>query len=625
MRPLIYRLRNRTAALVHDLMMVPLAWFGALWLRFNLETIPHAYWQRALLLLPLVLAIHGVAFLYFGLYRGVWRFASMPDFVRILKAVTAALVGCLLLVLMTTEMRYVPRSAFVLHGLLLLAMLCLPRFFYRWLKDYRRYFGTGERVLIVGAGQAGEMLVRDLLRDTDGGYWPIGFVDDDSRKKGTEVRGVRVLGHCQDIARLVVRHRIDRVLIAIPSASAAQLRRIVAFCENSERPFRTLPRWHDLLADHAILHELREVSIEDLLGREPVELDWNVIGRAVRGRTVLVSGGGGSIGSELCRQVAALEPAQLIIIERSEFNLYQIDLELRERFPALVLHARLMDVCDQAAVNKVFAEFQPDTVYHAAAYKHVPLLEVQAREAIRNNLFGTINMAGAADRLGCGTFVLISTDKAVNPANLMGVSKQLAEIYCQNFNRRSSTRFVIVRFGNVLGSAGSVVPLFRRQIENGGPVTVTHPDVSRYFMTIPEASQLILQAGAVGEGGEIYVLDMGEAVNIRYLAEQMILLSGKQPGTDIQIVFTGLRPGEKLQEELFHASEDLVDTGYPKLRLAQQRKVDWAVFSRAVDVLGEAISVYDEPRVRAVALRLVRDMDDETPVEVARLGRIVGG
>jgi len=310
---------------------------------------------------------------------------------------------------------------------------------------------------------------------------------------------------------------------------------------------------------------------------------------------VLISGGGGSIGSELCRQIVRLAPAVLIILEHSEFNLYEIDRELRARFPALTLHSHLCDVCDAPAVSYWVRLYRPEVIFHAAAYKHVPLLEQQAREAIRNNLFGTINMARVADRYDCQTFVLISTDKAVNPGNVMGASKLLAEMYCQNLNYRSATHFVIVRFGNVMDSAGSVIPLFRQQIKQGGPVTVTHPNVSRYFMTIPEASQLIMQAGAVGQGGEIYVLDMGTPIKIRYLAEQMILLSGKIPCKEIAIEYIGLRPGEKLHENLFHEEEEFKPTPYSKLLLAQHRQlVDWSRFSTTLDLLREACDRYDE-------------------------------
>ena len=617
MKMLLYRLRHRTAALTHDLLMVPVAWFGGLWLRFNLETIPEPFWRRALALLPLILLVHAVMFLYFGLYRGVWRFASMPDFARIGKAVLAAVTVSGGLVFMITGMVEVPRSLFLLHGLLLLFLLGTPRFGYRWLKDHRLFYRKGARVLIVGAGKAGEMIARELVQDPEGKYQPVAFIDDDPRKRGTEVRGIRVVADCRRIPEVVSRYDIDLIFIAVPSANTRTMRRIVTYCEAGGKPFRTLPRLHDLLSGQAILQELREVSIEDLLGREQVSLDWETIRGGVQGRRVLVSGGGGSIGSELCRQVAGLQPASLVILEQSEFNLYQIDRELRERFPGLTLHARLGDVAEEASVNHVLAWHQPEVIFHAAAYKHVPLLEYQPRAAIRNNLFGTITLAQAAERHGCRTFVLISTDKAVKPKNIMGASKLLAEIYCQDAGRRSATRFVTVRFGNVLGSTGSVVPLFRQQIEAGGPVTVTHPEVERYFMTIPEASQLILQAGAVGQGREVFVLDMGEPVNIRELAEQMILLSGKIPGEDIPIEYIGLLPGEKLSEELFAADEKLLRTHYPKLLQAQSREVDEVQFHKALEELRQACAAYDDNRLRILIWDLVRELSPPAPQTTA--------
>ncbi|MDX1655052.1 MAG: nucleoside-diphosphate sugar epimerase/dehydratase [Candidatus Competibacteraceae bacterium] len=615
MKTLFYRLRNRTAAFIHDLLMIPIAWFGALWLRFNLEAIPEPFVLKALSLLPLLMFVHAVMFFSFGLYRGVWRFASMPDFVRIFKAVTAAVLLCTLVIVLFGGFEATPRSWLVIHGLLLLILLGTPRFCYRWIKEHQLYYQPGARILIVGAGRAGEIMVRDLLRDPKREYQPVAFVDDDIRKIGTEVQGVRVVGRCERIPQVVVRYRIDMIFIAIPTASSAAMQRIVEYCEDSGRMFRTLPRWQDLLFGDTVLQKLRNVSIEDLLGREQVALEWGPISQALTGKTVMVSGGGGSIGSELCRQIARLQPARLVLLERGEFNLYQIDMELRSRFPGLVLHCCLGDVCDEVLVNHLMQRYRPDVVFHAAAYKHVPLLEFQVREAVRNNLLGTTNLADAADRHGCQVFVLISTDKAVNPTNIMGASKRLAEIYCQNFNlkRFSATRFVTVRFGNVLDSAGSVVPLFRRQIEAGGPVTVTHPEVMRYFMTIPEASQLIMQAGAVGQGGNIFVLDMGKPININYLAEQMILLSGKQPGRDILIEFTGLRPGEKLYEELFHEAENLLPTPYPKLLLAQHRRVDWARFVETLEFLRRACDRYDEPRILEMVKLLVPELQQTVP------------
>jgi FlaA1/EpsC-like NDP-sugar epimerase len=599
------KLRSRGGAFTHDLLMIPIAWLGAYWLRFNLETIPESYLLQAIAMLPVVMLVHVSVFLYFGLYRGVWRFASVPDLLRIAKAVVVGMAISAVAIFMFTRMVYVPRSVFPLSALLLMFLLGGPRFLYRWFKDRKFYDLAGKKALIVGAGQAGEMLVRDLLRHRQGQYRPVAFIDDDLRKHGREIHGVRVAGAIENIPRLVKKLNIDVVLIAVPSATSPQMRRIVDLCEPCGIPFRTLPRLEDLVSGQASIKEIRDVSIEDLLGRETVKLDWSSITNGLRDTTVLVTGGGGSIGSELCRQIAGLQPARLIVFERSEFNLYTIDLELRRTFPELNLSTVLGDVCDSAGVNRLLKANRPDVIFHAAAYKHVPILEGQLREAVQNNVLGTWTVASLAGQHGCQAFVLISTDKAVNPANIMGASKRAAEICCQYFHGASSTRYLVVRFGNVLGSAGSVIPLFQQQIARGGPVTVTDPEVTRYFMTTAEAAQLILQSSVIGKGGEIFVLDMGEPVKISYLARQLILLSGKKPDDDIEIVYTGLRPGEKHYEELFHDEEAMVDTGHPKILLARSRTVEKEIVERAVSTLRQAIIDADDMKMKEILQALV--------------------
>lgn len=594
------------SALVHDLVMVPVAWVVAYFLRFNLEPIPDLYLSQAVNVLPAVIVIQGATFWYFGLYRGVWRFASIPDFIRIFKAIIVGVSLIAVAIFLFTRMQWVPRSVFPLYAVMLALLLGGPRLLYRWMKERQLYAKTEGKALVVGAGRAGEMLVRDILRDQNYGYQPIGFIDDASRKLGMDIHGVRVLGNCDEISDICSRYGVDLVLIAVPSASSKEMRRIVKHCADAGVPMRTLPRYQDLVAGRSVISELREIFIEDLLGREPVSLNWNQIMGSVRAKTILVTGGGGSIGSELCRQVARLEPASLVIYDNSEFNLYKIERELVNMFPALRLHVELGDVCDVAAVTRLFATHRPQIVFHAAAYKHVPMLESRAREAVRNNVLGTRNVAVAAKNHQCDGFVQISTDKAVNPTNVMGASKRVAEIFCQSMNQQDvTTRFITVRFGNVLDSAGSVVPLFRQQIAAGGPVTVTHPEIRRYFMTIPEACQLILEAAAVGRGGEVYVLDMGEPIKIKYLAEQMIRLAGKLPNSDVEISYTGLRPGEKLFEELFHSGETLVQTPHEKLLLARSRDVDWVDFESAMVELETACQDYDESAVRAQLDKLV--------------------
>ncbi|MDA8390125.1 MAG: nucleoside-diphosphate sugar epimerase/dehydratase [Gammaproteobacteria bacterium] len=584
--------------------MIPLAWFGAYWLRFNLDSVPPLFMDQAVRNLPLVWAVQGLVFWNTGLYRGIWRFASVPDLRRIATAVVAGTAGSALAIFLVMRLAHAPRSVFVLDGLLLVVFLGAPRFLYRAFKDRSLYRDGDKRALIVGAGRAGEMLARDLLRDTDIGYRPVAFVDDD-RRRGEEIHGLPVVGSCQDIPAVVNRFQIDILFIAVTESKGSVMRRLIELCESSNRPFRILPDLRNVVDGQVSIRELREVNIEDLLGREPVMLEWQQIDQSVRGKVVVVTGAGGSIGSELCRQIARLAPRTLVLFERGEYNLYAIELELRQRHPDLHIVPALGDVGDAHVVDRTFTAHRPDIVFHAAAYKHVPLLEGQGRAAVRNNVFGTMVLVDAADRHGCGTFLLISTDKAVNPSNIMGATKRAAEIVCQERQMRSKTRFLTVRFGNVLGSAGSVIPLFRQQIAAGGPVTVTHPEITRYFMTIPEACTLILQASVIGGGGEIFVLDMGEPIRIRYLAEQLILLSGKRPDEDIDIVYTGLRPGEKLYEELFYADEQLLPTRHPKIRLAQAGSVDAASFEAQLAVLSARCEEGPDEGIREDLLALI--------------------
>ncbi len=605
-----FRFRQTVWVFIHDLSMVPIAWLGAVWLRFNLEQIPNYFLESSLLALGPMVFAQGALNWWFNMYRGVWRFASLPDLYRILKAVASGVIVAVVLSFLAKQTLLVPRSVPVLYGILLLLLLAGPRTLYRWLKDTRLVSLNAQRVLVVGAGQAGEMLVRDLLRGKQGGYFPVGLVDDRRRRQSQDLHGVPILGGTSLIPELVDRHAVDLIILAIPSVSGRQRRRIVERCERADVPLRTVPDLMSLLSGHFEVNQLREVSIDDLLGRETVELDWPLVRHGLSGKKVLVTGGGGSIGSELCRQLSRLELESLTLFESNEFNLYKIDGELRPELGER-LTCTLGDVRDPVAVAGVFKDAGPDIVFHAAAYKHVPMLEDNVRQAAVNNVFGTINLAKAADDFGCHTFVLISTDKAVNPTNVMGTTKRVAEIYCQNLNRRSKTRFVTVRFGNVLGSAGSVVPLFTEQIKRGGPVTVTHRAMTRYFMTIPEASQLILQASVMGSGGEIFVLDMGDPVKISYMAEQMIRLAGKTPGEDIEIAYTGLRPGEKLVEELFHDSERLEPTGHDKVLLARHRIVKWDELTTVLVRMKHDCDELDTLGLLATLRELVPEFQDE--------------
>ncbi|NCC38675.1 MAG: polysaccharide biosynthesis protein [Gammaproteobacteria bacterium] len=605
MSPLLERLRSRTAALAHDLLMIPVAWLLAYWLRFNLGQIPPEFIAGALQSMPWVMLIQGGVFWLFGLYRGVWRFASLPDLVRIVQAVLTGTACVVVALFILNRIESVPRSVPVLFLGLQVILLAGPRLLYRWIKDHRLSLPAGQRVLIVGAGRAGEMLVRDMLRDASRAYFPAGFVDDKPRRQGAEVHGVPILGPTEALPEIVERHAVDLVLLAVPSATAKEMRRLVELCERAGRPFRTVPELRALMRGQVQIGQLRPVSIEDLLGRDPIDLHWPEIRGGLSGRVVMVTGAGGSIGSELVRQLAATAPARLILVDNGELNLYRIEMELSEHQPGLAFGRYLLDVTDAAGIAAVFAAERPEIVFHAAAYKHVPMLEDQMRAAIRNNVMGTRVVAQAAVRWHSERFVLISTDKAVHPANVMGATKRIAETVCRALDQDSGCRFITVRFGNVLGSAGSVVPLFTRQIERGGPVTVTHPQIERFFMTIPEACQLIMQAAVIGEGGEIFVLDMGEPVKIRYLAEQMIRLSGHEPDEDIPIHYIGLRPGEKLFEELFYDSENLIATRHPKIRIAREREdVTATPLWASIESLEQAAAT-GQPEAMLVALRRI--------------------
>lgn len=583
--------KTRLVIFFHDVCMIPIAWALAYWLRFNLGKISQPFIDQAIRVLPVIILVQAIFYWLFGLYRGVWRFASLPDLIRICKVVIVSICASCLILFLNAQLSSIPRSIFPLYGLLLVVLLVGSRVCYRWLKDYaeiNRKHSNVQRLLIVGAGQAGESIVRDLQRHANCDYQVIGFVDDRSNKSGQEIHGVRVLGKVRDIPELVKQHQIDLIIIAIPSAGSAQMRRIVNYCEISTVPFRTLPSIQDLASGNIKIDAWRTVSLEDLLGRDAVSLDWENIRSSVQNNVILVSGGGGSIGAELCRQIARLSPRKLIVIEQNEFNLYTLTLELTQAFPELEFSGHLLDVTDRAGVEQIMQQQHIDIVFHAAAYKHVPMLENQIRVAIHNNILGTQVLAEISATTNVKKFVLISTDKAVNPTNVMGATKRAAEIFCQNYGLHCKTQFITVRFGNVLGSAGSVVPLFKKQIEMGGPVTVTHPEITRFFMTIPEAAQLILQSTVLGQGGEIFVLDMGEPIKIRYLAEQMILLAGLTPGQDIEISYTGLRPGEKLYEELFHENEPLLATSHEKIMQAKYRQRDWHELVNILTALEQA-------------------------------------
>ncbi|MDD3552929.1 MAG: nucleoside-diphosphate sugar epimerase/dehydratase [Deltaproteobacteria bacterium] len=572
----------RTVIFFYDIMAVVAAWLGATYLFYNFS-VPGEQLKNAYVALPLLMFCQISAAFPFRLDRIVARFIAPADLIRIIEAAFAAV-----LVSFTVMFYYfsIPFSVFVIDFLLLVSIMSGGRLVYRF---YTEGFSTPERgirTIIVGAGRAGELLLRDLLHKEQDIYKPIGFVDDDRLKLGKEILGVKVLGRTRELPVIARRLDVEMVLLAIPSASQRTVKRIAAICKSIDVPCRMMPSFETIMTGNLRIKNTDHVQIEpvqiaeDVLGRKPVHIDDSLVRQELEGKTVLVSGAGGSIGGELCRQIAELSPNKLILLEASEFALYQIEMQLKERLPYLPIRAVLGNVCDPDGMRALFDEEGPDIVFHAAAYKHVPIVELNAKAGVETNVFGTRMMADVSHEFGVEKFVLISTDKAVKPTNVMGATKRVAEIYCQNLNDRSDTAFIITRFGNVLESSGSVVPLFRSQIQKGGPVTVTHPEIRRFFMTTHEACQLVLQAASLGNGGEIFVLDMGEPVKIVDLAEQVIRLYGLIPDVDVHIKFTGLRPGEKLYEELFYPAESLTPTAHPKVLLAMgDGQRDWVWFN----------------------------------------------
>jgi FlaA1/EpsC-like NDP-sugar epimerase len=559
-----------------DLSALVFAWAGGFFLRFNFD-IPANFMVVVSWGLLFLLPAHAVACRIAGLYRGIWMFASLPDLKRVLRAVGLSTTALLVFfALYRFENQVVPRSLLMLYPMLMILYMGGGRAAYRMWKEHRLYGGLiaqGKPVVIVGAGRGGAMLVRELERSAD--WRVVCLVDDDRSKWGRELSGHPVVGGIDALADVLASEKALHVILAMPSAAAETCRRATEIAVEAGAHVFTVPGLEDVMTGRVAISTIRPVEIEDLLGREPVWIDTQHVAAMVAGKSILVTGAGGSIGSELCRQLARFSPVQLVLYEQSEFALYTLEQWFAVHMPEIALVALAGDVKDAARLDEVFAAYQPQVVFHAAAYKHVPLMEVgNAWQAVRNNVTGTLLVAETASRFGAARFVLISTDKAVNPTNVMGATKRLAEMVCEALHRQGrGTQFGMVRFGNVLGSTGSVIPKFQEQIARGGPVTVTHPEITRYFMSIPEAAQLVLQAAAMGQGGKIFVLDMGEPVRIVDLARKMIRLCGYSDG-EIRIEFTGLRPGEKLYEELLADAEQTGPTPHPKLRIARARAVD---------------------------------------------------
>ncbi|MBT6539765.1 MAG: polysaccharide biosynthesis protein [Francisellaceae bacterium] len=594
---------RRAIVFIHDILISPIAWLLAYWLRFNFETIPSWAHDQAISLLGYVLIAQIITVTANHTYRTIWRFTSLNELIRIAKASVWSVSILLAILFLTRNLNPIPRSIIPCYAILIMCGLSFTRVVRRYWQDRiinAKAITTKnkEPALIVGAGNAGEALARDLQKDLNSKFYPIGFIDDTHSKINREIHGVRVLGTVKQIPNLVRKYQAKQIIVAIPSATDAQMKAILDYCKMSGTSVSKLPKLIDLVSGKVTADALKKVSLEELLGRETFNLDWGSIKSEIQNKTVLITGAGGSIGSEVCKQISKLSPQKIIAVDSCEYNLFRLEQTLAVN-NNVNLTLKLIDIKDTIAIKHTFTQYKPEIVFHAAAYKHVPMLQEQLREATCNNIIGTYNVAKTSLENDVEKFVLVSTDKAVAPNNIMGQTKRAAEILCQYFNQQNTTKFITVRFGNVLGSAGSVIPTFKEQIERGGPVTVTHPDTTRFFMTIPEASKLILQAFTLGTGGEIFVLDMGSPIKIQSLAEQMIVLSGKTLD-DIPIVFTGLRPGEKLNEDLFYHHEALLHTKHQQIHIATSKTSlpPKAIFEDLLIKLETACNNYDIPEIK---------------------------
>ena len=603
------RMMNRTTQFALDVGVLGSAFVAAYLLRFDF-VLTGDQARYFTIQLPLVLLVQFSALFVTGVYAFIWRYVGLTELTSFVKAAFwsgMVLIGLRLLLPGSLQHWRVPLSVILIDTVLafggVLGMRIIRRVVFERYEKQRHSAGTnGKRkpVLLVGAGRAGVLAAKEIQGRGDMGLEILGFVDDDPEKRGAVIQGVKVLGTSRDLPRLTEKLGVDHVIITIARAGRKELRRIVEICDRCDMSKRIIPSFFEILDGKLEVSAIRDVQIEDLLGREQVRLEEEEVAAFIRGRAVMVTGAGGSIGSEMARQVARFGPSKLLLVERAEFALFDIERELLKTWPDREIVSLVGDVGDRSRMRHLMGTHRPAVVFHAAAHKHVPLMEINPTEAITNNVLGTWTAGTAAAEAGVEVFVLISTDKAVRPASVMGASKRVAELVVQNLDERYATRYVTVRFGNVMGSAGSVIPIFREQIERGGPVTVTHPDMVRYFMTIPEASQLVLQAGAMGEGGEIFILDMGEPVRILDLAKDMIILSGFRPFEDIDIVFSGIRPGEKLFEELETDGEGIAKTRHPKIFIGKINGVSSLDVEEALAVIRKLSADGDEDGVRGV-------------------------
>lgn len=578
----MFRIIRILSLMFIDTILINLAVILALVLRFEAD-IPGQYIDAYLSLVPYITIITLVSLYVFRLYHRMWQYASLDELFGILKSVTTSIL-ILVMLIYTIPLSHLPRSVYILAWLLMLILIGASRLGWRILRELliKESSLIAKNTLIIGAGDAGEIVIRELLNNTSLNLKPVGIVDDSKSKQYLTLHGIPVLGNRNDIPRIVDKYAIEEIILAIPSAKGKTVREIVAICRQTPAKLRIFQGTDDLLDRR---HRLREIQLEDLLRREPVKMNLEEVALYLNDKTVLVSGAGGSIGSELCRQACMHGIKKIILLDNNENALFEIDNEIKSIFSNVIIETELTDIKDKAKLEYSFSRHKPEAIFHAAAHKHVPMMELHPGEAIKNNIIGTKNIAEIADKHGVETFIFISTDKAVNPTSIMGATKRIAEMIVQEINTTSQTHFAAVRFGNVLGSRGSVIPIFKQQIEKGGPVTVTHPDMTRYFMTIPEAVQLVIQAGSMATGGEIFVLDMGEPVKILDIANDLISLYNLIPEKDIAIQFTGIRPGEKLYEELFTAKEQMAATHNERIYITHKSNGDLIPILKTIDNL----------------------------------------
>lgn len=574
---LFYR---RTCLIIYDIISIVLASYMAILVRyeFHVDQIPDHFMRPVEVFMPLNIILTLVIFYGFHLYSSLWAFAGETELQNIVvSCVLSTLVNGIGMQFFKMTSQAVPKSYYLLYMFLLITCIFASRFSYRFFRSMKHKQQNKKNrisVMVIGAGEAANVIIKEIVNSNFSTMVIKCIIDDDKGKWGKYIQGIKVVGGRDRIVECADVYEVDEIIVAMPSASRSEIKSILEICKDTNCKLRSLPGMYQLVNGEVNVSKLRDVEVEDLLGRDPISVDMDSIAGYVKGKVVLVTGGGGSIGSELCRQIAAHKPKQLVIVDIYENTVYDIQQELKKNYPDLDLVVLIASVRNTNRMNYIFSQYHPHIVYHAAAHKHVPLMEDSPTEAVKNNVFGTFKTAQAAAMSGVQRFVMISTDKAVNPTNIMGASKRICEMIIQTFDKHYDTEFVAVRFGNVLGSNGSVIPLFRKQIAAGGPVTVTHPDIIRYFMTIPEAVSLVLQAGAYAKGGEIFVLDMGEPVKILSLAENLIKLSGFRVGEDIKIEFTGLRPGEKLYEELLMDEEGMKDTANKMIHIGKPIELD---------------------------------------------------